>query len=76
MVELVSSFPRFCVKRALDLRDSLKMSDGLGISDAQIKPKLLEICPICATSRALNRIPREPARRHYENIGDLLIIDL
>jgi hypothetical protein len=58
------------------MRKLNKIADGLGLTDQQLKAKLLDVCPICATSKALNRIPREPARRHYQNLGDLLHIDI
>jgi hypothetical protein len=54
----------------------LKISEGMGLTAEQIKAKMLEICPVCATSRAIYRIPRDPARRHYTRLGDMLIIDL
>jgi hypothetical protein len=37
------------------------------LTDQELKSKLLDICPVCATSKALNRIPREFAERHYQN---------
>lgn len=57
------------------MRRLSKISTGLNLTDAQLKAKILEVCPICATSRALNRIPREPAKRHFPNPGDLIHID-
>lgn len=35
-----------------------------------------EPCAVCATSRAIVRIPREPARRQYDNIGDIVFADM
>jgi hypothetical protein len=58
------------------MRKLNKIADGLGLSDQELKAKLLDICPVCATSKALNRIPREPARRHFKAPGDLIHIDI
>jgi hypothetical protein len=58
------------------MRKLNKIADGLGLTDQELKAKVLDTCPICATSKALNRIPREPARRHYQNPGELIHIDL
>jgi len=57
------------------MRKMVKVCEGLGLTDEQIKAKLLDVCPVCATSRALNRIPRDPAKRRYTNPGDLVHID-
>lgn len=39
-----------------------KNSDGMGLTEKQIKAKIKMICPVCATTRALVKIPRDPAR--------------
>ena len=58
-----------------NMRRLLKQSTGIDITDQQIKAKLRTVCPICATTRALVRIPRDPARRRYNEVGDLLVFD-
>ena len=57
------------------LRKLLKMSTGIDITEEQIKKKLGAVCPVCATSRAIVRIPREPATRRAEGFGDLFHAD-
>ena len=58
-----------------NIRRLLKQSTGIDITDQQIKAKLKAVCPICATTRALVRIPRDPARRRYTEVGELLVVD-
>lgn len=41
-----------------------KFSDGMGFTEKQIKTKLKAICPVCATTRALVRIPRNATPRN------------
>jgi hypothetical protein len=41
-----------------------KFNDGIGLTEKQIKTKLKAICPVCATTRALIKIPRDPTKRH------------
>jgi len=41
-----------------------KFSDGMGLTEKQIKAKFKAICPVCVTTRALVRIPRDPTKRH------------
>jgi hypothetical protein len=53
----------------------LKISDGMNVTEAQIKACLKDVCPICWTTRTLNKIPREPARRRFQNPGHMLVID-
>ena len=53
-----------------------KASTGMEISEQQIKDKLKAICPVCATTRALVKIPRDPASRQSEEVGDLIYVDL
>lgn len=57
------------------MRRLLKISDGMDISDKDLKSKLGEICPVCATTKAITVIPREPAARRYTKLGDLLHVD-
>ena len=58
-----------------NLRRLLKVSEGMDLTDKEIKNKLGAVCPVCATSRALYTIPRDPATRRYKNPGDLLHVD-
>jgi hypothetical protein len=58
-----------------NLRRLLKQSEGIDITDQQVKAKLKAICPVCATTRATVRIPRDPASRRFEEVGDLLHVD-
>lgn len=51
-------------------------STGIKVSKQQIKAKLLETCPICVTSRAVLRIPREPGRRRATKPGQRLHADI
>ena len=45
------------------LRDLLKVSDGIDLTDKQLQGKLGANCPVCATTRAVNKVPRDPATR-------------
>ena len=58
-----------------NLRRLLKVSEGMDLTDKEIKKRLGAICPVCATSRALYTIPRDPATRRYKNAGDLIHVD-
>ena len=58
-----------------NLRRLLKVSDGINLTDKQIKAKLGAVCPICATTRAVVRIPREPATRRFKDTGNLIHLD-
>lgn len=57
------------------MRKLLKISDGINVTDAQIKAKIKDICPICYTTRALYKIPRDPAKRNFQNFGELVTVD-
>jgi hypothetical protein len=57
------------------MRHLTKISDSMTVTDKQIQAKLKDQCPVCATTRALYRIPRDPADRHYENVGELVTVD-
>lgn len=52
-----------------------EQSTGMQVTKEQIKAKVGEICPICATTKAVARIPRDPARRRFDRIGECLHID-
>jgi len=52
-----------------------EQSQGMKVTKEEIKAKLGEICPICETAKACTHTPRDPARRRFENLGDLLHID-
>ena len=47
----------------LNLLDS---STGMEIIAKQIKPKLKAVCPACVITRALIKIPQDPAERHTQ----------
>lgn len=53
-----------------------KVSNGITLTEKQIKAKQGAICPVCATTRGIVNIPREPARRHFRRPGNLLHVDL
>ena len=57
------------------MRRLLKQSEGMDLTDDELKAKAQAICPICATTRAINKIPRDPARRRYESVGEMLHVD-
>jgi hypothetical protein len=57
------------------MRKLLKSSEGMELTDKQLLEKVKAICPVCATTRALVRIPRSPARRRFRNMGELVHID-
>ena len=57
------------------MRNLLKISEGMDITDKEIQAKLRERCPQCNITRALNQIPREPARRRAEDVGGLMHVD-
>ena len=51
-------------------------STGMNVTKGQIQVKLGQICPICATARAIVKIPRDPARVRYEAKGELVHVDI
>lgn len=57
------------------MRKLLKQSQGMNLTDKEIQAMVKTICPICATTRAINKVPRSPARRRYEELGELVHID-
>ncbi|CZS92388.1 uncharacterized protein RAG0_02815 [Rhynchosporium agropyri] len=63
--------------RFQSMRTLLRHSDGIDLTDTQIKAKLKAICPVCAVTKALVHFPREPAKRRatnesYVNKGDVV----
>lgn len=56
----------------LSLLDS---STGMEITAKQIKAKVKAVCPICATTRALVKIPRDPAKRHAQTPGGMVHVN-
>ena len=57
------------------LRRLLKISNGMNLTDKQIKGKLGTICPICATTKSVARIPCDPASRRFKEPGQLIHVD-
>ena len=53
----------------------LPMSENMGVTAKQIEAMAGALCPICQTTRAIVKIPREPARRRADGLGELLHID-
>lgn len=54
----------------------LKVAEGLDITEKQIKARIGIICPVCATSKALNRVPRDPATRRSRIPGEVMHVDI
>jgi hypothetical protein len=59
-----------------NLAKLLKISDGIGLTEKQILAKVKEICPICAISKAIKRIPKDPATRRMKEVGFLMHADV
>jgi gag-polypeptide of LTR copia-type/GAG-pre-integrase domain len=57
----------------LNLLDS---STGMEITPAQIRAKLKAVCPVCAVTRALVKIPRDPAKRRAQEPGQMAHVDV
>jgi hypothetical protein len=57
------------------LRDLLKVSSGIDLTDKQLQEKLNVICPVCATTKAVNRVPRDPATRRATTLGEMMHAD-
>lgn len=51
-------------------------SVNMNVTKGQIQTKLGQICPICATTKSIVRIPRDPARVRYETKGELVHVDI
>ncbi|SMQ56478.1 unnamed protein product [Zymoseptoria tritici ST99CH_3D7] len=58
-----------------NLRKLIQQSTGIDLTDAQVKAKLDFICPVCASTKAVNRIPRDPATRRMKKAGDMMHAD-
>lgn len=54
----------------------LHCSTGMDITAAQIRAKLKAICPVCAVTRSLVKIPRDPAKRHAQQPGQMVHVDV
>ena len=52
-----------------------KVSNGLGLTDEQIRAKLGTVCPVCATTKATVITPRDPATRRAEEPGGMIHVD-
>lgn len=62
----------------LGFQNMLKLLDsstGMNITPEQIRAKLKAVCPVCAVTRALVKIPRDPAKRHAEEPGQMVHVD-
>jgi hypothetical protein len=57
----------------LNLLDS---STGMNITAEQIRAKLKAVCPVCAITKALVKIPRDPAKRHAQEPGQMVHVDV
>jgi hypothetical protein len=58
-----------------NIKRLLRTSTGLGITEKQINAKIKLLYPVCQTTKATVRIPRSPAGKRFENLGDLMHID-
>lgn len=54
----------------------LNYSTGMEVTPGQIKAKLKAVCPVCAITRALVKIPRDPAKRHAQQPGQMVHVDV
>lgn len=52
-----------------------KLGIDIGVTEKQIKAMLGAKYPVCQTIRAIVKIPRDPANRRFEKVGELLHID-
>jgi hypothetical protein len=57
------------------MRWLLTRSDGIKLTDQQLKNMVRTVCPVCAVSRATTKVPREPARRRAQHLGELIHAD-
>lgn len=63
----------------LGLQNMLKLLDsstGMSLTATQIRAKLKAICPVCAVTRALVKVPRDPAKRHAQEPGQTVHVDV
>lgn len=51
-------------------------SVGMNVTKGQIQAKLAQVCPICATTKAIVRLPRDPARLRHNGKGKLVHLDI
>jgi hypothetical protein len=58
-----------------NMRLLLKMSNGIDVTDTQIKVMIGHICPVCATAKGVKHIPKDPARRRATKLGELIHVD-
>ena len=59
-----------------NLRRLKGFSKGMDdITDKQLQAKLKTICPICAMTDAIQKVPRDPASRHAQEVGFLMHAD-
>ena len=59
-----------------NMKKLFKQSIDMNFIDKQIRVKLKIICFICVTTKALNKISRNFARRRYKNIDDFVVFDI
>ena len=62
----------------LGFQNMLKLLDsstGMNVTAEQIRAKLKAVCPVCAVTRALVKIPRDPAKRHAREPGQMVHVD-
>lgn len=57
------------------IRKLAKQSEGIDLTDKQLRLFVKSVCPICATTRAINKIPRDPANRRFKIVGELIHVD-
>jgi hypothetical protein len=58
-----------------NMRRLVKHSTGIALTDQQIREQLKGICPVCAVTRTLVKVPRDPAKRHSQTPGELMHMD-
>lgn len=58
------------------MRKLIRVTTGIPLTDRQIKERLGEMCPICEITKATINIPRDPATRRADGIGNLLHVDV
>lgn len=58
-----------------NLRRLLTSGTGINLTEKQVKAKMGQVCPICATAKALNRVPKDPATRHWKKPGAMIYAD-
>ena len=51
-------------------------SKGMKVTQEEIRAKIGQICPICATTRAIVRIPKDPARVRHQEKGKLVHVNI